>query len=192
MNTALKNPKIGNRGKNPQAVPQTENRLRKKTNTVEETERNGQDKTNSRNCHICQKLNWTPEHSSLAPKAQCNICKRTGQCAKVCRSKSVNQIQQEEEMGSKTEPRPESDQIQSANSVNRVDFFKAILLIEGQPIEFVTDTGSTIRNIPPIINPNDIQETTKCFVDVNKNPMKFKGEAMVEVKTEKKYLKNCR
>ena len=27
--------------------------------------------------------------------------------------------------------------------------------------------------------------TTKCFVDVNKNPIKFKGEALVEVKTEK-------
>ena len=25
----------------------------------------------------------------------------------------------------------------------------------------------------------------RCFVDVNKNPIKFKGEALVEVKTEK-------
>ena len=30
-----------------------------------------------------------------------------------------------------------------------------------------------------------MKETTKTFVDVNKNPIKFKGEAMVEVKTEK-------
>ena len=30
-----------------------------------------------------------------------------------------------------------------------------------------------------------MKETTKIFVDVNKNPIKFKGEALVEVKTEK-------
>ena len=30
-----------------------------------------------------------------------------------------------------------------------------------------------------------MKKTTKTFVDVNKNPIKFKGEAMVEVKTEK-------
>ena len=32
----------------------------------------------------------------------------------------------------------------------------------------------------------ELQKTTKNFVDVDKNPIiKFKGEAMVEVKTEK-------
>ena len=38
---------------------------------------------------------------------------------------------------------------------------------------------------PPIINPLKFQESTKCFVHVNKNPIKFNGEAIVEVKTEK-------
>ena len=74
--------------------------------------------------------------------------------------------------------------IQSTNGVNRIDFNKAILL-EGQPIEFINDTGSPITIIPPIINQKKLTKTTKCFVDVNKNPIKFKGEALVEVKTEK-------
>ena len=33
--------------------------------------------------------------------------------------------------------------------------------------------------------PTEIKKTTKNFLYVNKNPIKFKGEAMVEVKTEK-------
>ena len=69
--------------------------------------------------------------------------------------------------------------------MNRVDFYKTILLVHGQPLEFIIDTGSPVTIIPPIITPKEMKETTKIFVDVNKNPIKFKGEAMVEVKTEK-------
>ena len=39
--------------------------------------------------------------------------------------------------------------------------------------------------ISRIISPIEVHKTTKSFVDVNKNPIKFIGEAMVEVKTEK-------
>ena len=126
----------------------------------------------------------TPEHSCKARKAQCNKFKRTGHFAQVCRSITVNRIQEEEETGGNTEPSPEVDLIPSANGVYRIDFFKAILLVDGQPIEFVIDTGSPITIVPPTINPTHIKETTKCFVDVNKNPGKFKGEALVDVKTE--------
>ena len=52
-------------------------------------------------------------------------------------------------------------------------------------MEFFIDTGSAITTIPPIISPKKLMKTTNCFVDVNKNPIKFKGEALVEVKTEK-------
>ena len=79
----------------------------------------------------------------------------------------------------------EIDHIQSVNGINRIDFYKAILLVQGQPIEFIIDTGSPVTIIPPIINTAEIHKTTKSFVDVNKNPIRFKGEAMVEVKTEK-------
>ena len=57
--------------------------------------------------------------------------------------------------------------------------------MEGQPIEFIIDTGSPVTIIPPIIIPKNINATSKCFVDRNKNPTTFKGEAMVEVKTER-------
>ena len=57
--------------------------------------------------------------------------------------------------------------------------------MDGQPIEFIIDTGSPVTIIPPIITPKQIKATSKCFVDVNKNPIEFKGEAIVEVKTEK-------
>ena len=59
-------------------------------------------------------------------------------------------------------------------------------MVQGQPIEFIIDTGSPVTIIPPIINTAEIHKTTKSFVDVNKNPIIFKGEAMVEVKMEKK------
>ena len=57
-------------------------------------------------------------------------------------------------------------------------------ICHGQPIEFIIDTGSPVTIIPPIITPEEIKKTTVTFVDVNKNPIKFKGEAMVELKTE--------
>ena len=144
----------------------------------------GKKKNSEQNCHFCGKSNWTPEHICPARKAKCNNCKKSGHFAKVCRSKTVNLVHEEETDGS-TESWPEIDHIQSVNGINRVDFYKAILLVEGQPIEIVIDTGSPVTIIPPIINPEGIKQTTKCFVDVNKNPIKFRGEAMVEVKTEK-------
>ena len=108
-----------------------------------------------------------------------------GHFAKVCKSKTVSRITEAVSSGSNTEPWPEIDHIQSVNGINRVDFYKTILLVHGQPKEFIIDTGSPVTIIPPIINPKEIKATSKCFVDVNKNQIKFQGEAMVEVKTEK-------
>ena len=96
----------------------------------------------------------------------------------------MNRIQ-EEDTGSNTEQWPEIDHIQSINGFYRVDFYKAILLAEGQPKEFIIDTGSPVTIMPPINNPKNMKATPRCYVDVNKNPIKFKGEAMVEVKTER-------
>ena len=109
-----------------------------------------------------------------------------GHFAKVCKSKTVSRIQKDPTTDSNTELWPEIDHIQCVNGINRIDFYKVILLVQGQPIEFFIDTGSSVTTIPPIISPIEIHKTTKSFVDVNKNPLKFKGEAMVEVKTEKK------
>ena len=39
--------------------------------------------------------------------------------------------------------------------------------------------------IPPINNPKETKTISNCFVDVNKNPINFKGKAMVEIKTER-------
>ena len=125
------------------------------------------------------------EHVCPARKAQCNNCKKMGHFAKVCKSKTVSRIKEVASSDSSTEPWPEIDHIQSVNGVNRVDFHKAILLVHGQPIEFIIDTGSPVTIIPPIITPKEIKKTTKTFVDVNKNPITFKDEAMVEVRTEK-------
>ena len=108
-----------------------------------------------------------------------------GHFAKVCKSKTVSRIQKKPSTDSNTESWPEADHIQSVNDINRVDFYKAILLVQGQPIEFIIDTGCPVTIIRPIIIPSEIHKTTQCFVDVNKNPIKLKGEAMVEVKTEK-------
>ena len=108
-----------------------------------------------------------------------------GHFANVCKSKTVNRISEAPSSGSNTESWPEIDHIQSVNGINRVDFYKAIHMVQGEPIEFINKTGSPVTIIPPIINPIEIKTTTKIFVDVNINPIKFEGEAMVEVKTEK-------
>ena len=108
-----------------------------------------------------------------------------GHFAKVCKFKTVSRINEATSSDSNTEPWPEIDHIQSVNGINRVDFYKTILLVQGEPAEFIIDTGSPVMIIPPIINVTEIKKTTKNFVDVNKNPIKFKGEAMVQVKTEK-------
>ena len=108
-----------------------------------------------------------------------------GHFAKVCKSKTVSRVKEVTSSDSNTEPWPEIDHIQSVSGVKRVDFYKEILLVQGQPIEFIIDTGLPVMIIPPIITLTEMMKTTKTFVDVNKNPIKFKGEAMVEVKTEK-------
>ena len=125
------------------------------------------------------------EHYCPARRAQCNNCKKMGHFAKVCKSKTVSRVTEAVSSDSNTEPWPEIDHIQSVNGFNRVDFYKTILLVHGQPIEFSIDTGSPMTIIPPIINPIEMKNTTKTFVDVNKNPKKIKGAAMVEVKQKK-------
>ena len=109
-----------------------------------------------------------------------------GRFDKVCKCKTVSRIQKEPTTDSSTGTWPEIDHIQSVNGINRIDFYKATLLVQGQPIEFFIDTGSPVTITPPIISPIEINETSKSFVDVNKNPIKFRDETMVEVKTEKK------
>ena len=102
------------------------------------------------------------------------------------KSKTVNRIQEEPASDSQTELLPEINRIKSVNGNNRIDFYKAILLVQGQPIEFIINTGSPVTIIPPIIIPIEFRKTANCFVDVNKNPIqRFKGKATVEVKTEK-------
>ena len=94
-----------------------------------------------------------------------------GHFAKVCKSKTVSRVIEAVSWDSYTEPGPEIDHIQSVNGNNRVDFYKTILLVHGQSIEFIIDPGSPVIIIPPIINPIETKKTTKTFVDVNKNPI---------------------
>ena len=108
-----------------------------------------------------------------------------GHFAKVCKSKTVSRVTEATSSDSNTEPLTEYDHIQSVNGVNQFGFYKTILLVHCQPIEFNIDAGSPVTIIPPIINPIETKKTTKTSVDVNKNPIKFKDDAMVEVKTEK-------
>ena len=147
-------------------------------------------KFSNRNCSFCGKPNWSREHICPARKAECNNCKKMGHFAKVCKSKTVSRVKEATSSGTNTEPWPEIDHIQSVSGVNRVDFYKAILFVQGQPKEFIIDTGSPVTIIPPKITSTEIKKTTKTFVDVNKNPIKFKGEPMVEVNTEKA-KRNC-
>ena len=92
-----------------------------------------------------------------------------GHFAKVCKSKTVNRISEAPSSGGNTESWPEIDYIQSViGIINRVDFYKAILFVQRQPLEFIIDTGSPVTIIPLIINPIQVKKTTKKFVDVNK------------------------
>ena len=118
-------------------------------------------KISNRNCRFCGKPNWSMEHICPARRAQCNNCKKMGHFAKVCKSKTVSRIQKEPSTDSDTESWPEIDHIQSVNGINRIDFYKAILLVQGQPIEFIIDTGSPVTIIPPIINTAELNKTTK-------------------------------
>ena len=118
-------------------------------------------KFSNRNCRFWRKPNWSLEHICPARRSQCNKCKTMGHFAKVCKSKIVKRISEAPSSGSNTESWPEIDHIQSVNGINRVDFYKAILLVQGQPIEFIIYTGSPVTIIPPIIKPTEIKKTTK-------------------------------
>ena len=84
-------------------------------------------------------------------------------------------VQKEPSTDSNTESWPEIDHIQSVNSINWIDFYKAMLLVQEQPIVYNIDIGSPVTIIPPIIDTAETHKTTKSFVDVNKNPIIFKG-----------------
>ena len=138
-------------------------------------------KISNRNCRFCGKSNWSLEHKGPARKQQCNNCKKMGHFAKLCKSRTINRVREAPTSESNSESWPK----ESVNAINRVDFYKAILLVQGQPIECIIDTGSPVSIIPPVIIPTEIKKASKSFVDVNKYPIKFEGKAMVEVKTEK-------
>ena len=96
------------------------------------------------------------EHICPARRAQCNNCKKMSHFAKVCKSITVSRIQKEPPTDTDTDSWPEIDHIQSVNGINWMDFYKAILFVQGQPIEFIIDTGSPVTILPPIITqPND-------------------------------------
>ena len=109
-------------------------------------------KISKKNCHFCGKLNWSLERICPALKALCNSCKKMELFAKVCKSKTVHWVRKENESDWSTESRPEKDHIQSVNGISQLDFSKANLLVEGQPIEFIIHTGSPVRKISSIIN----------------------------------------
>ena len=123
----------------------------------------GKKKLPNRNCHFCGKPNWSLEHICPARRSQCNNCKKIGHFAKVCKTKTVNRIQKEPSTDSNTESWPEIDHIQAVNGINRIDFYKATLLVQGQPIEFIIDTGSPVTIIPSKINLAEIHRTTKAL-----------------------------
>ena len=64
-----------------------------------------------------------------------------GHFAKVCKSKTVSRETETVSSDSNTEPWPEIDHIQSVNGINRVDFYKAVILVHSHSIEFIIDTG---------------------------------------------------
>ena len=105
------------------------NQLRK-----QKTHFNEKRKISNKNCRFCGKPNWSMEHICPARRSQCNNCKKMGHFAKVCKSKTVSRITEAVSSGSNTEPWPELDHIQSVNGIIRVDFYKTILLVHGQPI----------------------------------------------------------
>ena len=128
----------------------------------------GKKKQSNRNCHFCGKPNWSLEHICPALRAQSNNCKKMGHFANAYKAKTVNRIPKEPTTDRNNESWPKIDHIQSVKGINRIDFYKAILLVQGQPIEFIIDTGFQVTIIPPIISPVEVHKTIKSFVDVKK------------------------
>ena len=113
------------------------------------------------------KSNWTPEHECLARKAQCNLQEN----GTICQKMPIENC----ELDTRKRGKGYQYGVMARNRSHTVrkrrqpDFYKVILLVEGQLKEFVIDTVSPVTIIPPLITPKEIQQTTNCFVDVNKN-----------------------
>ena len=123
----------------------------------------GKKKMPNRNCHFCDKPNRSLEHVCPARRAQYNNCKKMGHFTKVCKSKTVSRVQKEPSTDSNTESWPEIYHIQSVSGINRIDFYKAMLLVQGQPIEFIIDSSSLVTIIPPITNTAEIHKPRKAL-----------------------------
>ena len=105
---------------------------------------------------------------------------KEGHFARVCKSKSIQQI----EMSGEKEF-PHIQLIKPIYKIESENYFKHGVIVNGNKIIFVIDSGSPITILPRKYKEQmpPLHQVTEKYTDVNKNAVKFEGECTVAVET---------
>lgn len=134
-----------------------------------ENELNHSEKHSSKRCSRCGKEKH-PKSQCPAKKAECKRCKCTGHYANMCRSKSVNCVDDDDDdafMGC----------INSVNSVQDDSEFSIKLFVDHKPVDFKIDTGADVTVIGRQHLPRNtpLRPSEKILVGASSNKLKVLG-----------------
>ena len=154
----------------------------------------------NRTCRFCNAPKWTPIHKCPASEANCNKCGKNGHYAKAGRQK-FNSKQTVKRLTGETEDHvetsSESDESRHHNKEIRTieeknEHYTATVKIKGVKKEFITETGSPIKIMPPdekMMKSTGIQKITNRYQEVIKNKVKIRGKLPVKTEYENKKQK---
>ena len=139
-------------------------------------------------CRYCDAPNWNRSHKCTDRDVIYHNCKKKGHFAKVCRPeqrkrKEINELTEAAETQESSTGRSKFI-LTGINHLNdRRNQITKTKKIDGTKKEFIVDTGSLVKIIPPdkeIIKDINILPATKKYQDANKNEVKIPGKITVE------------
>ena len=152
--------------------------------------------TNERPCRFCNAPNWNPTHKCPTLEKLCNICRKEGHFARVCRQREsykriVRNVTEEESEAIGAESDESETSIHRIERISRITdrskYLTTIVKVNGIEKEFIVDTRSPISIKPVdenIMKQTEIQKVKHRYQDVNKIEVKFLGKIPADTECE--------
>ena len=118
-----------------------EQRKKTRTDNMAPNEKKPQDQKSHKECYNCGKSPLHKREDCPAKQAKCHKCQKIGHFARVCKSKSVNHVENENEFRNEAF-------LGSVRSESNSDKWKINLLLNKELVNFKIDTGADVTVIP--------------------------------------------